>query len=217
MKVIGIDPGFAHLGWAVASLDGLRPSIVASGHITTPPEWQWAERLAEIGRAVHRIVADLAVDAIAIEDVTGAIRGAQRERGATTSDRRLQVTGDGWILVAGTLDLPYAFVLPSQWRSAVGCGARASKEDVREALVRVAGLRPGAALHTSDAAAIAIAGGRRLKAEIAAGMWSGGTRIVRLPVERAARARAAAAQKQLKLGLPKSAAPKSSTRKRRAA
>jgi Holliday junction resolvasome RuvABC endonuclease subunit len=196
-RVLGLDPGYAAktgLGWAVVDVGGIRPTLVAHGVEQTSAAWPWEVRLAELGRRLRGVIDLHSIEGLAVEDISGAVRGAQKTRVATTTDRRTQVTGDGWLLLAGALGIPYALVPPSEWRKAVVGTGRCEKEAVRDALVRLVGFPPRGALHASDATAIAIAGGRRLALEAKAGKWAAdGQRVVRLPVERASRARDAAA------------------------
>lgn len=98
MRVIGIDPGLASLGWGVVELAPGRPEHVAHGVLTTPP------RSGGIGKRVERLVLGLEAvldaqlpDAAAFEafvsygrivtstlslgNVTGAVRELLRARG----------------------------------------------------------------------------------------------------------------------------------------
>lgn len=197
MRVLGIDPGYAAktgLGWSVVDVGGIRPILIAHGVVQTAAQWPWATRVAYLGKQLRGVIDLHQVQSLAVEDVGGAVHGAQKSRGATTTDRRLSAVGDGWLLLAGALGLPYSLVLPAEWRKAVTGTTRCEKEDVRDALVRLVGMPPKAALHSSDAAAIAIAGGARLSLEAKMGKWAeDGQRVVQLPVERAQRARSAAA------------------------
>ena len=57
LKVLGIDPGTATIGWAVLSKEtGSNFETVAYGHIETSPEKSEEERILEIGQDIDKIV-----------------------------------------------------------------------------------------------------------------------------------------------------------------
>ena len=196
MKCLGIDPGFgatSGMGWAIVDMGGQRPRLDSHGVITTPAQWPFQHRIAKLARELFDLLQQ--VDVVAVEEVEGAVTGAQHARGASITDRRLQVTGGGVVMLAASTGRPYVEVLPGTWRKAVTGTARCTKEDVRACLVKMLGLPPKAPLHSSDAVAIAIAGGRQLARELALKQWdSKGERIIKLPMERVARATADAEQ-----------------------
>lgn len=195
MRTIGIDPGYGAttgLGWAVVDTSTGSPELVAHGVVTTPSELPFAHRVAELGRRIREVISLHGVEGVAVERVEGAVRGAQGRRGAVTSDRRLSSVADGWYLLAGALGLPYIAVMPSQWRLGVGAGGRATKEQIRDILHRLVGYPLRGALHSSDATAIAITGGRIIATERATGKWtSDGHRVAQFPAERRQRAQTA--------------------------
>lgn len=48
MRIIGIDPGYAIVGWGVLEFDNTRFNVVKYGSITTQPDTPFDKRLAEI-------------------------------------------------------------------------------------------------------------------------------------------------------------------------
>ncbi len=48
MRILGIDPGYATVGWGVLEYDNVRFEVVKYGAITTSPENKFDERLCEI-------------------------------------------------------------------------------------------------------------------------------------------------------------------------
>ena len=57
MRVLGIDPGTRHLGWALVDRVGSRPAHVAHGVVDTDTSRPLAERLVEIDRALEAVIA----------------------------------------------------------------------------------------------------------------------------------------------------------------
>ncbi|MCW1888055.1 MAG: crossover junction endodeoxyribonuclease RuvC [Candidatus Moranbacteria bacterium] len=56
MRILGIDPGTATVGWGVIDIKTGAPTIVASGHISTPKEMPLSQRLLEISRDIKEIL-----------------------------------------------------------------------------------------------------------------------------------------------------------------
>ena len=82
MKVLGIDPGLATIGYGVIENDGKVSRVVDYGVIVTPKEENTANRLAMIDKASEELIRKFAPDVIAMEElffntnVTTAIRVA---------------------------------------------------------------------------------------------------------------------------------------------
>ncbi|MGN1094079.1 MAG: crossover junction endodeoxyribonuclease RuvC [Candidatus Neoclostridium sp.] len=69
MIILGIDPGYATIGFGVVEKTGSRLSAVDYGVITTPPDENIAFRLAMIFDAMNAIIKKYAPDEIAIEEL----------------------------------------------------------------------------------------------------------------------------------------------------
>lgn len=67
MKILGIDPGTATVGWAVVEEKNGTTKAVAFGHLSTSPKNTAAERLHEISRDLEKIVALYNPEEAAIE------------------------------------------------------------------------------------------------------------------------------------------------------
>ena len=69
LRVLGIDPGTATVGWAV--LDEMKGEVkaIAFGHIATSPKNTTAERLFEIARDLEQIMKKYKPDESAVEDL----------------------------------------------------------------------------------------------------------------------------------------------------
>lgn len=69
MIILGIDPGYATIGFGVVEKTGSRLSAVDYGVITTPPNENIAFRLAMIFDAMNAVIKKYAPDEIAIEEL----------------------------------------------------------------------------------------------------------------------------------------------------
>lgn len=69
MRVIGIDPGLAIVGYGVIDTDGKTKSVVDFGVIRTPKEESLPVRLALIYKAVQTLLDKFKPDEIAIEEI----------------------------------------------------------------------------------------------------------------------------------------------------
>ena len=67
MRIIGIDPGLLHTGWAILDASGPNRHYVASGVILPPAKLPLAERLAFIFRGVTELCDTFKPDACSIE------------------------------------------------------------------------------------------------------------------------------------------------------
>ncbi|HBI33946.1 MAG TPA: crossover junction endodeoxyribonuclease RuvC [Candidatus Moranbacteria bacterium] len=69
LRVLGIDPGTAIVGWAI--LDETKGCVtsVAYGHITTSPKNSTAERLFEVVKDLEQIIEKYKPDEAAVEDL----------------------------------------------------------------------------------------------------------------------------------------------------
>ncbi|QQS15349.1 MAG: crossover junction endodeoxyribonuclease RuvC [Candidatus Moraniibacteriota bacterium] len=55
MRILGIDPGTATVGWGVLEVNGNTMTAIAYGHISTSPALPLSERIAEISRDLREI------------------------------------------------------------------------------------------------------------------------------------------------------------------
>ncbi|MBU0928741.1 MAG: crossover junction endodeoxyribonuclease RuvC [Spirochaetes bacterium] len=149
MRVLGIDPGLAAVGWGVVDIDGAR--IVYRGHgcFTTKAGDDVAERLAHIRSSLAAVIAEYAPaeaameslffsrnvsSALGVAEARGVIRLACRDAGLAMSEY-------------GPMDVK---------KAATGSG-RSGKEDVQAFVRLVLGLtavpKPD---HAADALAVAL-------------------------------------------------------------
>ncbi len=68
MKILGIDPGLRHTGWAVIEFSGQRAAQIAAGTIKTESKMPLAGRLLHIFTSLEDIVAQYMPDEAAVEE-----------------------------------------------------------------------------------------------------------------------------------------------------
>lgn len=159
MRILGIDPGYAIVGYGVLEYDNIRFKVVNYGAITTDPETPFPERLLEIHTDMCSVLDMFKPDCMSIEklyfntNTTTGIDVAQA-RGVT-------------MLAAAQRDIPIYEYTPLQVKVAVTGYGRAEKHQMQEMVKNILHLnaipKPD---DTADALAIAIChghtGGSRL-------------------------------------------------------
>lgn len=69
LRVLGIDPGTATVGWAILDEEKGNVSAVAYGHISTSPKNTTAERLFEVVNDLEKIIKKYQPSEAAVEDL----------------------------------------------------------------------------------------------------------------------------------------------------
>lgn len=83
MVILGIDPGFATVGWGVIKTERGNASVIDYGVITTPKEERLPTRLAMLEVGIKKLIEKFKPDEIALEElffntnITTAINVAQ--------------------------------------------------------------------------------------------------------------------------------------------
>ena len=161
MRILGIDPGLAIVGWGVVEHQGTKFHTVAYGALQTPAKTRTEERLHSIFRGMQELLETYHPDAIAVEElffntnITTGIRVAEAR---------------GVILLAAEMAGVSIFeYTPLQVKQAVVGYGRAEKRQVISMVTRLLNLKEAPKPDdTADALAIAIchahSGGSRLAA-----------------------------------------------------
>ena len=68
VRILGLDPGLRHTGWAVVDSCDSRLSFVAAGVADSTDALSLAERLAELHGQIRRVVSDFSPDEAAVEE-----------------------------------------------------------------------------------------------------------------------------------------------------
>ena len=152
MRIIGIDPGYAIVGYGVVDYDGRSFRVVAFGTITTTPDTPFIERLKIIHKDMLELLALYQPDAFAIEKLyfntnhTTAIDVAQA-RGVI-------------LLSAAEFGIGVWEYTPLQVKSSVVGYGRAEKHQVQEMVRSILGLKEVPKPDdTADALALAVTHG----------------------------------------------------------
>ena len=69
MRILGIDPGYATIGFGLVEADRAQLHMVTYGAITTPAGLPLSRRLYQIGTDMEELIARLKPDVIAIEEL----------------------------------------------------------------------------------------------------------------------------------------------------
>lgn len=156
LRILGIDPGTLRLGYGVIECSGKGAAsvqYVECGVISAPARQARPARLAEIGRGLRELVAELRPDAVAMEE---AFHGPNVQSALALGEARgvaLFVVGECGLSVTG---YPPATVK----QTVVGHG-RASKQQVGYLVRALLAMRRTPEPDAADALAIAICHARR--------------------------------------------------------
>lgn len=153
MRILGIDPGFATIGFGLVSSDRGSHQLLRYGTITTPPELDFPSRLVMIYDDTAELLAALKPDAAAVEEL---FWGHNVTTGINVSH------GRGVILLAlAKAKVPIYEYTPMQVKQAVVGYGRAEKRQVMDMTRRLLKMReiprPDDA---ADALALALCHGR---------------------------------------------------------
>lgn len=147
VRIMGLDPGLARMGWGAIEIDGTRLTYVAHGVLTTDPQAALATRLLVLHDALMDVLARFEPQALAIEqafvhkDPSAAMKIGQARAVA--------------MLAGARVGLIVAEYTPNHVKKCVVGVGHAGKEQV-QAMVRR--LLPAARVESADAAdALALA------------------------------------------------------------
>lgn len=149
MLILGIDPGYAIVGFGLIESQGMKQKLVACGAINTPAGVRLSARLWQIAIDMEELITQFKPDALAIEElffnnnVTTGI-GVAQARGVI-------------LMTAEKMGIPIFEYNPSQVKIAVVGYGKAEKRQVMDMTKRILGLssvpKPDDA---ADAVAIAL-------------------------------------------------------------
>ena len=149
MRILGIDPGLAIVGWGVIDNKGSRFDVVGYGSVQTPAGMPTEQRLCEIYDGLSEIIKKYKPDEIAIEEL---FFNTNQTTGIRVAEAR------GVILLCATkLGVPVAEYTPLQVKQSVVGYGRAEKRQVITMVTMLLGLQsPPKPDDTADALAIAV-------------------------------------------------------------
>lgn len=154
-RILGIDPGLLHTGWAVIDSQGQNRKYIASGVILPPTRDAMPVRLANIFRGVSELVDTFAPDVCSIE-ITFVNKNPQ-------TTLALGHARAAAIVAVASRDIQVYEYEPNKIKKALTSAGHADKDQVYK-MVRI--LLPAAHPQTpdeSDAIAIALAHANMIK------------------------------------------------------
>ena len=157
MRILGIDPGTLRLGYGVIECVGrgaAKVVYVECGVISAPARHERAARLAEIGRGLRDLMAELKPDAVAMEE---AFHGPNVQSALALGEARGVA-----IFVASERGLVVTGYPPATVKQAVVGHGRATKQQVGYLVRALLAMRRTPEPDAADALAIAICHARRI-------------------------------------------------------
>jgi crossover junction endodeoxyribonuclease RuvC len=155
VRILGLDPGSRVCGYGVIDVRADAMAYVECGLLTAPADRAMEERLGELARGLREVISELRPEIVAVEDVfshhnvRSAIALAQAR---------------GMVLaVVGLCGLAVASYAPALVKKAVSGSGRADKMQIARMVQALIGLRSLPRADATDALAVAITHGRRLR------------------------------------------------------
>ncbi|MEW5932191.1 MAG: crossover junction endodeoxyribonuclease RuvC [Bacillota bacterium] len=149
MRVLGVDPGTAALGYGVVEERATAPVCVGFGCLRSPAGMALPERLLSLYRDLQRVVKEYAPSAVAVEEIFFC-------RNHLTAFAVGQARAVA-LLAAAEAGLPVYEYSPLQVKMAVVGYGRASKAQVQDMVARTLGLdSPPRPQDAADALGVAL-------------------------------------------------------------
>ena len=154
MRILGIDPGLAIVGWGVVErINGMTFAPVAYGSINTPAKTEVPYRLSLIYKNLRTIIEKYRPDEMAVEEL---FFNTNQTTGIAVAEARGVI-----LLAAQEYGIPVAEYTPLQVKQAVGGYGKAEKHQVIDMVTRLLRLpAPPKPDDTADAIAIALCHGQ---------------------------------------------------------
>ena len=149
MRILGIDPGIARVGWAVIETHVPEPAPISFGCITTEKEEKSEARLRKIYESITLLCNKFHPDCMSVEELFFATNaktaiGVGQSRGVI-------------LLAAAMAIIPVVSYTPLAVKRAVTGDGKADKKQVTSMVIRILRLKKAPILDdTADALAIAM-------------------------------------------------------------
>lgn len=152
MRILGLDPGSRVCGYGVIEVASAREMrYVECGVLTAPAERPMEQRLGELARDLRAVIAELAPEVVAIEDVF--VHQNARSGLALAQARGMALA------VVGLAGLAVASYPPASVKKAVSGSGRADKDQIARMVQALIGLGSLPRADATDALAVAITHG----------------------------------------------------------
>ena len=147
IRIMGLDPGLARMGWGAIEFEGMRLRYVAHGVLTTDPKTEIAARLLDLHESLVTVLAHVAPHALAVEQVF-----VHKDPSAAMKLGQARAVA---LLAGARSGLRIAEYTPNLVKKCVVGAGHAGKEQVQAMVKR---LLPAARVESADAAdALALA------------------------------------------------------------
>ncbi|HUS30199.1 MAG TPA: crossover junction endodeoxyribonuclease RuvC [Kofleriaceae bacterium] len=156
MRILGLDPGSRVCGYGVIDARGDALAYVECGVLTAPEDRPMEFRLGEIARGLREVIAELAPNVVAVEDVF------VHQRNPRSGLALAQARGMA-LAVIGLSGLTVASYPPALVKKSVAGSGGAGKDQVARMVRALIGLNSLPKADATDALAIAITHGRTVR------------------------------------------------------
>jgi crossover junction endodeoxyribonuclease RuvC len=155
VRILGLDPGSRVCGYGVIDERDGTLAYVECGLLTAPVDRAMEMRLGELARGLREVIDELAPEIVAVEDVFSH----QNPRSAIALAQ-----ARGMVLaVVGLCGLAVVSYAPALVKKSVSGSGRADKTQIARMVQALIGLRSLPRADATDALAVAITHGRRLR------------------------------------------------------
>jgi len=149
MRIIGIDPGYAILGWGVIEYAASRYRLLDCGAVKTDKGTEWPERLKAVYAGLVVIIEQYRPEICAIEEL---FFNSNQKTAIKVGEAR-----GAAVLACANAGLPVFEYTPLQVKQALTGYGRADKHQMQEMVRQILGLeQPPKPDDAADAVAIAI-------------------------------------------------------------
>ncbi len=148
-RILGIDPGLLHTGWAIIDSVGSSRKYIASGVILPPKTGTLAQRLAFIFNGVSELCVHFSPDECSIEIIFVNVN-------PKTTLVLGQARASAMVAVA-TRDIPVFEYEPNKIKKAIACAGHADKDQIHKMVKMLLPMACPKTPDESDAIAIALA------------------------------------------------------------
>ena len=149
MRILGIDPGIAIVGWGVIEYSGNRFRTLGYGSVQTPAGMPTEHRLVAVHKGISELIETYAPDCMSIEEL---FWNTNQTTGIRVSEARGVI-----LLAAAQKKIDIFEYTPLQVKQAVVGYGRAEKKQVISMVTMLLGLeKPPKPDDTADALALAI-------------------------------------------------------------
>ncbi len=126
MKILGIDPGFGRLGYALIEADKKNCRVIDCSCVETSPKLKYEKRLLIIAEKIKKIIAEEKPEVVAFEKIFFA-------KNQKTALQIAEVRGI-LIYLAAAAEIPYCEYTPLEIKMALTGYGKATKEQVQKML-----------------------------------------------------------------------------------